>query len=181
MLIHRARNSARITAAASNKHHGPRSISRALKGNTARHPISRAPRSSGQPPDCGPAAPRRSMRSDPTPSRAVCFRCAGSPVPRAGRRQHHHRRCVVSRLSWNALVDGAARAEGLALPDVPPTVASAGRRDPQRRARACAVGEPQSGADAAGSGGIAGFVLQLRCLSGSIMGWASHRSDRPGR
>ena len=80
MLIRRARNSARITAAASNKHHGPRSTSHALKGNTARHPISRAPRSSGQPPDCGPAAPRRSMRSDPTPSRAVCFRCAGSLV-----------------------------------------------------------------------------------------------------
>jgi hypothetical protein len=46
MLIHRARNSARITAAASNKHQ-PRSISRALKGNTARHTTSRATRRSG--------------------------------------------------------------------------------------------------------------------------------------
>ena len=52
MLIRRARNSARITAAHSNKHQGPRSISRALKENTARHTISRATR--GKPPDCGP-------------------------------------------------------------------------------------------------------------------------------
>ena len=53
MLIRRARNSARITAAHSNKHQGPRSISRALKENTARHTISRATRGRGDPPDCG--------------------------------------------------------------------------------------------------------------------------------
>jgi len=37
--------------------------------------------------------------------------------------------CVVPLLPWHPLVDGAGRAEGLALPDVPPTVASAGRCD----------------------------------------------------
>ena len=63
MLIRRARNSARISAAHSNKHQGPRSISRALKENTARHTISRATRSSGEPPDCGPK--RRSVADRP--------------------------------------------------------------------------------------------------------------------
>jgi hypothetical protein len=52
MLIRRARNSARITAAHSTKYQA-RSISRALKENTARHTISRATRGRGDPPDCG--------------------------------------------------------------------------------------------------------------------------------
>ena len=59
----RARRSARITAAHSNKHQGPRSISRALKENTARHTISRATRSSGEPPSqIGPHRPHLSVQ-----------------------------------------------------------------------------------------------------------------------
>ena len=49
MLIRRARNSARITAAHSNDHRGLRSIFRALKDNTARHTTSRATRGSSEP------------------------------------------------------------------------------------------------------------------------------------
>jgi hypothetical protein len=52
-------NSARITAAHSDKHQGPRSISRALKENTARHTISRATRGSSEP---GAVSPLMRMR-----------------------------------------------------------------------------------------------------------------------
>ena len=79
MLIRRARNSARITAAHSNKHQGPRSISRALKENTARHTISRPTRGSGDPPYCG--LKRRSVDRPHLPMELPLSR---TPVERDG-------------------------------------------------------------------------------------------------